>query len=244
MGDIANEINGFISEHNARRRGMQDTRDIFPAVQSTYYAPSLMFSDQATNGPPTQSINMSIASSSTYVSSCFDKPTPRTASVLTKLSPVPISPSLVCEFIGLGGCDEVFDSSNEAGWIAHIAEMHLHHMFPATCICWFCDRTFRAPSYSRADTEACYGKRMHHIAKHLRDNLAPRSQMRPDFYFLNHLHDCGLIDEEMFQRATIYHEVPQIPDLYPAGSRPGHDQRPAQMETSRSRRRKSQRYYC
>jgi hypothetical protein len=221
---------------------MQDTRTIFPAVRSTYYATSLMLSDQTTNGPPTQSTNMSIASSATYVSSCFDKPTPRTTYVLT--DPAPISPLLVCEFIGLGGCDEVFDSTNEAGWIAHIAEVHLHYMFPATCICWYCDRTFRAPSYSQADTEACYRKRMHHIAKHLRDNPAPGSQMRPDFYFLNHLHDCGLIDEEMFQRATIYHEVPQIPDLYPAGSRPGHDQRPAQVEISLSRHRKSRKYYC
>ncbi|KAF5667607.1 hypothetical protein FHETE_5665 [Fusarium heterosporum] len=243
MDDLAQDINGFISEHNARR-GMQVTRDAFPAMHPTYYAPSLMFSDQSANGPPTQSIDMSTASSSTLMSSCFDshRPVaPRTASVLTE---PPVYPPLVCEFIGLGGCNEVFDSFNdEAGWIAHISDVHLRNIFPAVCICWFCDRTFKAQSYSQADAEACYRKRMHHIAKHIRNDV-PRGQMRPDFFFLNHVHDYGLIDEEMFQRARVYHEAPQIPNLYPAGWRPEYqDQRPTQLETSRSRHRDSQRYH-
>ncbi|KAF5025001.1 hypothetical protein F66182_2952 [Fusarium sp. NRRL 66182] len=226
MPDLVNEINGFISEHNARR-GSRLTRDAFP-VTPTYYAPSLMFSE---GGPSTHvgSLNMSANSSSTYMSSCFDRPTVQASSVASasrqSQQPAAASP-LVCEFIGFESCNAVFDWDDEAGWIAHIANYHLNNIFPGVCVCWFCDhKQFRAASPSQADAEACYRKRMHHIAKHFRDGLS-WEDMRPDFFLLNHLRAHGLVREDMFQAATEYHEAPQIPDLYPAGWRPEYKRRP------------------
>ncbi|KAF4451354.1 hypothetical protein F53441_5620 [Fusarium austroafricanum] len=239
MADLVDDINGFISQYSAARRGQQLASDALPTMYPTYYAPSLMFSDRDTNSPPAQSINMSIASSSTYMSSCFDRPTPQTSSVYTEPPSVAfpqsqpyVAPSpLVCEFIGFGECDEVF--SDEARWITHIAKDHLHYRFPSVCICWFCDRKFKASS--QADTEACYRKRMCHIAKHFRNGLSGM-QMRPDFFLLDHLYKYGLVDGDMYHKAQAYHEAPQIPNLYPAGWRPEyHNQRPVLVETSRPR---------
>ncbi|RKK78790.1 hypothetical protein BFJ69_g5265 [Fusarium oxysporum] len=247
MGDLANDINGFITQHNAMR-GQRHTRDAIPAMIPSYYAPSLMLSEGDNNGTPTQSISMSTASSSTFMSSCFDRPTPQTSSVYTEPPPattVPqsqpyVTPSLLtCEFLGFGDCDFVFDLNDESRWIAHIADFHLRNIFPTVCICWFCDRTFRSSSHNQADAEACYRKRMHHIAKHFRNGLSGR-QMRPDFFLLDHLYQNRLIDEEMYQRARAYHEASQvqIQNLYPAGWRPDHrNQEPAVVEASRSRHR-------
>ncbi|KAG7407461.1 hypothetical protein DER46DRAFT_373752 [Fusarium sp. MPI-SDFR-AT-0072] len=249
MGDLANDINGFISQHNAMR-GQRHTRDAIPAMIPSYYAPSLMLSERDNNGTPTQSISMSTASSSTFMSSCFDRPTPQTSSVYTEPPPVAslpqsqsyVTPSiLTCEFLGFGDCDVVFDSNDESRWIAHIASCHLRNIFPTVCICWFCDREFRASSHNQADAETCYRKRMHHIAKHFRNGLSGR-QMRPDFFLLDHLYHHRLINEEMYQRARAYHEASQvqIQNLYPAGWRPDHhNQEPAVVEASRSRHRGS-----
>ncbi|KAF4450194.1 hypothetical protein F53441_6628 [Fusarium austroafricanum] len=175
-------------------------------------APSLWISDRGTNDPP----DISTASGSTYIR----KSSPQTSTCgspgaeQTRVAPAP----LVCEFIGFSNCDKAFNSGDEAGWIAHIAKDHL---------------IYRASSHSQTDTEACYRKRMHHIAKHLRNGLSG-SQMRPDFFLLDHLHKYRLIDDEMFCKAQAYHEAPipslqsqasialttgpqQIPRRYPAG---------------------------
>ncbi|KAF4336507.1 hypothetical protein FBEOM_9639 [Fusarium beomiforme] len=215
---------------------------------ASYYAPSLMLSERDSNGPPTQS--MSTASSSTFVSSCFDRPTPQTSLVYTE--PLPIAPSsqpqpyvspslLTCEFLGFGDCEVMFDLNDESRWISHIADVHLRNIYPTVCICWFCDRDFRTSSTSQADARACYRKRMHHIAKHFRNGFSG-SQMRPDFYLVDHLYQNGLIDEFMYARAKAYHEASevQIPNLYPAGwRREQQNEAPALVEASRSRRRGS-----
>ncbi|KAF5649719.1 uncharacterized protein FTJAE_828 [Fusarium tjaetaba] len=231
-------------------RGQRHTRNAIPAMIPSYYAPSLMLSERDNNDTPTQSISMSTASSSTFMSSCFDRPTPQTSSVYTEPPPVAslsesqpyVTPSLLtCEFLGFGDCDVVFDLNDESRWITHIADFHLRNIFPTACICWFCDRTFRASSHSQADAETCYRKRMHHISKHFRNGLSGR-QMRPDFFLLDHLYQNRLINEEMYQRARDYHEASQvqIQNLYPAGWRPDHhNQGPAVVEASRSRHRGS-----
>lgn len=250
MGDLANDINGFISQHNAMR-GQRHTQNATPAMIPSYYAPSLMLSVRDNNDTLTQSISTSTASSSTFMSSCFDRPTPQTSSVYTEPSPVAslpepqpyVTPSfLTCEFLGFGDCDVVFGLNDESRWIAHIADFHLRNIFPTVCICWFCDRTFRASSHNQADAETCYRKRMHHIAKHFRNNGLSGRQMRPDFFLLDHLYQNRLINEEMYQRARDYHEASQVQvrNLYPAGWRPDHyRQEPAVVEASRSRHRGS-----
>ncbi|KAJ4127216.1 hypothetical protein NW768_008843 [Fusarium equiseti] len=257
MSDLAADINGFISEYHARRGQQPSQHDFTPTPG--YYAASLMFSDEAANShtTPTQSVSMSNTSSETYMSSCFDMPTAQTFSAYIEFPPasityqqtsVPPSP-LVCEFVRYTGCNAVFDSNDESGWIEHNVNSHLGDTFPAVCVCWFCDREFKASSKSWTGTEACYRERMHHIAKHFRKGVTGR-QMRPDFFFLDHVHKYGLIDEETFQREAMRHEAPQLSGLHPAGWRP--EGRPVQdqIESSRSRHRGSstrhrvsQRYY-
>ncbi|RGP76037.1 hypothetical protein FLONG3_5428 [Fusarium longipes] len=258
MADFADDIHGFISQHNARKR-LQPSQYPFTPAPPGYYPSTLMFSEEDANSPPTQSVSMSNASSSTYMSSCFDAPTPQTSSNHTEPPPPPAfiqyqqisvpSSSLVCEFVRYTGCNATFDPNDEGGWIEHIVTFHLGNVFPAVCVCWFCDREFMASSYNQSDTEACYQKRMHHIAKHFRRGVTER-QIRPDFYLLDHLHNYGLINEETFQREKMHHEAPQMSGLHPAGWRP--EQRPVQdqIEISRSRHRgsstrnrASQRYY-
>lgn len=251
MPDLVTDINGFISQHKARR-GQQPPQYAFAPTPSGYYAPSLMLSEEATNSHPPQSVSMSNASSSTNMSSCFDISTSQPSSSHTDPPPasvaytyqhqyqqvsVPSSP-LVCEFINYNGCNATFDANDEAGWIAHIATYHLGNAFPAVCVCWFCDKEFRASSYNQLGTEACYQKRMRHIAKHFRKGLTVR-QIRPDFFFLDHIYKYGLIDEETFQREKMYHEAPQMPGLHPAGWRPETRPVQGQVEISRSRHRSS-----
>lgn len=63
--------------------------------------------------------------------------------------------------------------------------------------------------------------------------------MRPDFFFLDHVYQHGLISEEVFQWARRFHEVPQIPNLYPAGWRPGQEEEVVvEAEVNRSHRRR------
>ncbi|KAJ3525546.1 hypothetical protein NM208_g11594 [Fusarium decemcellulare] len=257
--DLVADLNGFMSDFNARK-GIQPTRDIptLDAEFPSYYAPELMFSDQGSAVPSARSTNRSTMSRSTYTSSCFDRSrTWASNSVSTAPShrgPFPLrhqpatfptASLLVCEFVGFGGCGAVFSPEDEEGWIAHIANQHLGNIFPRVCVCWFCNEpAFRSVSKSLADREACYRERMHHIASHFRSGRT-RDDIRPDFFFLDHVHDHRLITEEMFQRATQYHETPQIPNLYPAGWRPSHQSRghraSVDVETSRPRHRGSTR---
>ncbi|KAJ4002967.1 hypothetical protein NW752_007878 [Fusarium irregulare] len=257
MPELAADINGFISQHYARR-GPQPSQHAFTPTPD-YYAASLVFSDEVTNGlpTPTQSVSMSDASSETCMSSCFDMPTAQTSSTYIESPPasipyqhvsVPSSP-LVCEFARYTGCNAAFDPSDEAGWIEHNVNSHLGSAFPAVCVCWFCDRKFKASSKSRAGPEACYRERMHHIAKHFRRGVTGR-QMRPDFFFLDHIYDYGLIDKKTFQKETMQHEAPQLSGLHPAGWRPEGRPMQDQIESSRSRyrgsstrHRSSQRYH-
>jgi hypothetical protein len=218
MSDLANELSGFISQHNARRQ--QRASDAPPTIPPNYYAPSLILSHSGTNGPPGQSTASS--SVSAYMSSGLGRLAPQTFTYTYPTAAQLPQPSgsptpLVCEFRNFGNCEKTFDPGDESGWITHIAKHHLRYHFPAIVACWFCDRQFRASSDSQTDTEACYRKRMHHIAKHLRNGLSG-SQTRPDLFLLNHLCEHGLISEEMVLKAQAYNEVP-MPSLYPASWR-------------------------
>ncbi|KAM5348597.1 hypothetical protein ACJ41O_008421 [Fusarium nematophilum] len=266
--DMLAEIPGFISDFNARK-GTHFTWDSpnFGVMPPSHYPPSLMLSEHAvTPVPSTRSITSSSAiSGSTRLSSCFDRPyytrtntntAASSISTTTAAAPpprrgptpplrqrpaLPTACPLVCEFIGYDGCDAVFDPDDEERWVAHVAGRHLRNIFPLVCGCWFCDDAeFEAASGSHADREACYRGRMRHIAWHFRNGWSV-DQMRPDFFFLDHVHDYGLITEDMFQRATRFHEIPQIPNLHHAGWR--RPERPVpvevEVEVSRSRPRRA-----
>ncbi|KAM0425276.1 hypothetical protein ACHAPT_009594 [Fusarium lateritium] len=245
--DLLADVNGFLGEFHTQK-GMHLTRDAFPAVLPSHYPPSLMLSDQATSMSSPRSFNRSIRSNSTYMSSCL-----RTNTSISTAPPphgpppphrqrpaLPTASLLVCEFVGFQACDAIFDPDDETGWISHIVEQHLNNILPRVSMCWFCNDVplFKAASKSHEDRESCYWKRMSHIAWHFRNGWS-RDQIRPDFLFLDHVHRHKLISEDVFQWAKRFHEVPQIPNLYPAGWRPDQqDQVAVEVEVGRSRGRR------
>ncbi|KAH7136249.1 hypothetical protein EDB81DRAFT_77383 [Dactylonectria macrodidyma] len=109
---------------------------------------------------------------------------------------------LPCEFVRYHDCGATFDIDDEEGWIAHIAH-HLCNKFPPHCICWFCNREFVAQSDSLADCWVSYHARMLHIAQHFRIQHLVASQIRPDFFFLDHLHHHMLIRVDMYNHEII-----------------------------------------
>lgn len=121
------------------------------------------------------------------------------------------SPRLPCEFRVWSSCAARFALDQVEAWIDHAAVQHLDGLYPATSICWFCDEvSFTAPSRRRVDRSLAYRERMHHIAGHFRDGMTAAG-MRPDFYFLDHVYDCGLIDEAAFERARQESEPMPMP---------------------------------
>ncbi|KAH8685288.1 hypothetical protein BGZ61DRAFT_279562, partial [Ilyonectria robusta] len=127
---------------------------------------------------------------------------------------------LLCEWIEYGPCRVTFNINDEEGWISHIIQSHLGNNFPEHCVCWFCDEEYIAQSNSAADRWASYQARMYHIADHFRTQGLRANQMRPDHFFLDHIHRHGLIRDEEYRYAINSHELEQIPGLHEAGWRP------------------------
>ncbi|KAL6887001.1 hypothetical protein GGI43DRAFT_270808 [Trichoderma evansii] len=120
-----------------------------------------------------------------------------------------MSPQLPCEFCGYDDCEETFDLNNIGDWVQHICGHHLLWRLPSVCICWFCDdAVFHAADETAGERERNYRARMHHIADHF-GHGATTSEIRPDFYFLDHLRDIGLVSERNFRIYKDWHEAPQ-----------------------------------
>ncbi|KAK7424219.1 hypothetical protein QQZ08_008707 [Neonectria magnoliae] len=170
-------LNGWIREFN-EHRSSDRIQFLSDTPRRNFYASSIM--------SESRTVPRSHASWATSASSCeevFDKEYAGTFySMSTAPStngperqhrdlPIPapaVPPSrLFCEFVGYDNCDVTFEIDDEEAWIDHIAYYHLNYIFPARCICWFCDNTeYRAASNTTADLESCYRQRMHHIAGH------------------------------------------------------------------------------
>ncbi|KAK2605972.1 hypothetical protein QQS21_003598 [Conoideocrella luteorostrata] len=117
---------------------------------------------------------------------------------------------LPCEFKNLSGCDMVFQFLEVDQWIEHMINEHLVACFPTYSICWFCDvATFDGSSSGAAGRSQLYRQRMHHIATHFYAGKIA-AEIRPDFFFLDHLHENNLINEETFQRAKRRGELPDM----------------------------------
>ncbi|KPM45801.1 hypothetical protein AK830_g811 [Neonectria ditissima] len=240
-------INGWIRDFNDRSSG----RNLFVSdmPRQTYYAPSIMSESQVPRS------NTSWATSATpYQDDVFDgtdsgsfysmstAPSLNGPQRQRQFLPIPApahaaappASRLVCEFVGYHSCDETFSVDEEDAWIEHVA-YHLHYIFPAITICWFCNEEYRARSGSNADFRACFRERMYHIADHFRRGLGV-DQMRPDHYFLNHLHQYGLITDDQFNHGRDFHELPQTENLYPAGWRPPTEERVVVQEDRRRSR--------
>ncbi|KAH7160643.1 hypothetical protein EDB81DRAFT_321717 [Dactylonectria macrodidyma] len=264
MGSEIDGISGWLDEFHMRRdRGMPYVVASSNQVpQRHYYAPRIM--SESSQTPRSVAANRRVscdnASSSsggTSYPSLFDQDIRTVSSKSSNPSaigpprhqqhrpipgPGPGPSRLPCEFVEYHGCEATFDADDTEAWIAHIA-YHLGNNFPMHCICWFCNREFVAQSDSPADCWVSYHARMLHIARHFRDQGLQAAQMRPDFFFLDHLRHHMLISDDEFYRATSnQHELQQIPNLFPRGYRPTNEEQGVpEVETHRSSRRREHR---
>ncbi|EHK45608.1 hypothetical protein TRIATDRAFT_39972 [Trichoderma atroviride IMI 206040] len=141
---------------------------------------------------------------SSACSSIFDS-----ARSLSSMSSVSSGPQLPCEFAEYYYCEETFDLNNIDDWVQHICGHHLTWRLPKDCVCWFCDAVvFHAVDDTADERERNFRARMHHIAQHF-GHGATISDIRPDFYLLEHLRDTGLITERGFRILKDWHEAPQ-----------------------------------
>ncbi|PHH84398.1 hypothetical protein CDD83_2000 [Cordyceps sp. RAO-2017] len=179
-----------------------------------YYAASLILSETQQQRPRERD-GLSLTSSATPASAIFDAADGQSLySVSTappvrgpeplhrQRAPVPdfAASWLPCEFRKLSSCPRNFAFDQVDVWIRHIVDEHLQGFLPSHCLCWFCDGVaFQAASGRNEDLETAYYRRMEHIALHFFGGQKAEG-IRPDFHFLDHVHDHGLISEESFQR--------------------------------------------
>jgi hypothetical protein len=118
---------------------------------------------------------------------------------------------LGCEFAPLTGCPATFSLANEdeAAWITHHAQHHLHDSFPALLMCWFCDHV---PFV--ADGGGGYANlvvRMQHVREHiLGDHRLTARDMRQDFHVVKHVWSGGRLSEREYRAAMEYDETPEV----------------------------------
>ncbi|TLS28971.1 hypothetical protein PpBr36_01805 [Pyricularia pennisetigena] len=147
-------------------------------------------------------------------------------------------PLLVCEFRDLCNCREVFDRDETEAWIQHISGDHLGYNCPAKSVCWFCDRrvfngdvdrkgrrikttTTTTTTTGEGDGEDnerrerrayAFRQRLEHVAWHITEEGRFRYyNMRPDFSLMKHMHKHGMLDDETYDFATAYRELPPPP---------------------------------
>lgn len=250
----ASDLYTFLGQFEGRRSGsfyqLTGEGGPFAAAPGPYYAPEILLSEpRVPSLPHTERDIMSLASSATPRSAMFDGFDSYSAySTSTapprrghepphqQRAPVPDAPVpwLPCEFRKLPSCGANFALDDVEPWIEHIIAEHLGRNFPQYCICWFCDHAeFLAASDLQEDKEKAYRRRMHHIAEHFRNGKTVRN-IRPDFHFLDHVHNQYLIEEDVFQRAKRRSELRPPDDIIFANDpRAG---RPRGVEHSERRR--------
>ncbi|KID83242.1 nicotinamide N-methyltransferase [Metarhizium guizhouense ARSEF 977] len=148
---------------------------------------------------------------------------------------------LPCEFRKLSGCQTQFALHHKDLWIDHIIDEHLHGCCPRVSVCWFCDKSvFRSDLNHKYDKQEYFRRRMYHIATHFKEGMTA-ADIRPDFYFLDHLYEHNLIDESTFKSAKKLGEFPGGYFPRPPG---GYEtQSEVVVESSRSCRRRQSRDY-
>ncbi|KAI0542131.1 hypothetical protein GGR58DRAFT_338920 [Xylaria digitata] len=115
---------------------------------------------------------------------------------------------LPCEFVGYGGCDMVFSLDDYEGWIEHIIQDHLQDNLPRKVVCWFCDQ-FDFDSRRTSDRRQNFDQRMYHIRDHFLNERRTIHDIRPDHHLNTHLHNSGLIQDEVYHSVRRWDEVPQ-----------------------------------
>lgn len=224
MSSLEEDIRLCIARVHALRSGHIPVRQSQPG--GSWYAPVVYVDERVNpNYAASEHSCVTFGSSATAHSATFDEqPThdcfvgsfdpPFIGGARAEYSQFPaadghISTMLPCEFQGFTACPESFRLEDVGLWIDHMVKRHLGRCFPLLSQCWFCDEVeFRSPSKRTQDKEELYRQRMLHIHGHyVRSEAA--SGIRPDFFFLDHLHQNGLIEEEVFQRACQRGEFPR-----------------------------------
>ncbi|KAI5457311.1 hypothetical protein BGZ63DRAFT_75794 [Mariannaea sp. PMI_226] len=159
-------------------------------------------------------------------------------------NPEPTAPTLPCEFNHYDRCNASFHIDDEEGWLTHIANVHLNHVFPTHCICWFCSAKYVATSNTYNDRKACYQKRIHHIARHLRRREYGLDEIRPDYHFIDHIYRIRIIGNQEYDYLREYREEDsqQGHNFYPAGWRRPEAEQPVMVEVARSSQSKKKRH--
>jgi hypothetical protein len=217
-----------MATHIRHRQGFGYDGTAFQSTQGYFYPSQLYLDEDASLALPRTECSTSLASSATrnFDSPAFDTfehssnyssstaPPPAYGSEPAGLRRPPIPDHILtwlpCEFKNFSSCNRKFSSEEVDLWIDHIIERHLHRHLPSFSICWFCDDEsgkFRAASNRSAEKEKCFRRRMHHIAEHFHTGMKALD-IRPDFFFLDHLHHYKLISERTFQLAKEQGELP------------------------------------
>ncbi|OHE97637.1 hypothetical protein CORC01_07052 [Colletotrichum orchidophilum] len=153
-------------------------------------------------------------------------------------APPPSRNMLYCEFQPWTGCQEQFRLDDVDSWIRHTEDNHLRGEYPAKCVCWFCDDHVYNVGQRYADPGENFSQRMHHIAHHMLYDGYRFEQRRPDFSFVEHLHQTGKLTLQDFQQATSASEGPRVQGVYPSGWRPVREEADV-VVAGRGRRRRN-----
>ncbi|KFA61619.1 hypothetical protein S40285_06207 [Stachybotrys chlorohalonatus IBT 40285] len=115
--------------------------------------------------------------------------------------PIPLNMvphELPCDFENFSGCRASFRHDQVDDLVEHVATQHLNNNLPKHCKCQFCDVVeFVALPDTPDNRRDCFRSRTIHHIMHFQEGLTKR-QMRPDFAFVDHLHDNNLITEASF----------------------------------------------
>ncbi|KAH6990434.1 hypothetical protein BKA56DRAFT_206951 [Ilyonectria sp. MPI-CAGE-AT-0026] len=253
MANGINDLAGWVEDFHAQRS--RNPGYFQPSSETpSYYAPRIMSESSHLPMPSAGTQYSSASSAGTQCSSMFDDVYTHSSMSTSPPDDAPphhyqhqpvLGPGpsrLLCEWVEYGHCGATFNVNDEEGWISHIVQSHLGNNFPTHCVCWFCDGEFIAQSNSAADCWVSYQARMYHIADHFRTQGLRANQMRPDHFFLDHIHRHGLIRDEEYRYAINSHELEQIPGLHEAGWRPTrNDPSNRVVETNRRHRRRGHR---
>lgn len=177
-----------------------------------YFSPSSRVGSQpsvlSSRSPPIGSMD-SVSTESTTNQSIFDEyqsaPDPETppperafrAPLPTPLFPQgPSTVRLPCEFSHALGCSESFSANKSALWVYHVLE-HLEWIYPAHCVCWFCDDVVFSAHDHGGDRHANFNSRMEHIRDHIVEQGLDARNPRIDWFLVDHLVRRGLIKKCM-----------------------------------------------
>ncbi|KAL5321654.1 hypothetical protein ACEPPN_009614 [Leptodophora sp. 'Broadleaf-Isolate-01'] len=141
-------------------------------------------------------------------------PTPPWHFYLSNMAPIDYDYELPCEF-GMLGCGVKFHPEGYLDWVAHSISHFLGHGPPSNSVCTFCDEP-NAYVRDPQDPVRTWRARMMHIGRHHQET-GGRMGHRPDFFLLEHLNRCRLIEDDDFERNMSYTERPPCENLVDRG---------------------------